>query len=85
ATASAVAIDLDRAALDLPEQLRDVGAALGKDPYDWVLSGGEDHALVATFPAGVPDGWRTIGRVLAGDEVRINGEPVMGGGHDHFG
>ena len=29
-------------------------SALGADPLAWVLTGGEDHALVATFPAGRP-------------------------------
>jgi thiamine-monophosphate kinase len=31
-----------------------------------VLGGGEDHALVATFPESPPIGWRAIGRVLDG-------------------
>ena len=31
--------------------LQQVGSALGVDPMAWVLTGGEDHALVATFPA----------------------------------
>ncbi|MEB3069095.1 thiamine-phosphate kinase [Mycolicibacter sp. MYC017] len=41
-------------------------AAVGEDPWSWVLGGGEDHALVAVFPAAVPDGWRVIGRVVDG-------------------
>jgi thiamine-monophosphate kinase len=47
-----------------------------------VLTGGEDHALVATLPPGtaLPDGCRTIGRVSAGGpEVLVDGEPVPGG------
>lgn len=83
ATASGVAIDVQRAALEVPRQLTDVGAALGKDPYEWILSGGEDHALVATFPADVPAGWRQIGMVSAGEGVTVDGEPFTGG-HDHF-
>jgi len=31
-----------------------------------VLGGGEDHALVATFPAAIPAGWRRIGVVVGG-------------------
>jgi len=84
AASSAVAIDLRKGAFDLPQPLRDMAAALGTDPYDWVLTGGDDHALVATFPAKVPDGWRTVGTVTAGEGVTVDGTPVTGG-HDHFG
>ena len=44
------------------------GAAgvVGADALEWVLGGGEDHALVATFPGSPPEGWRVIGRVLDG-------------------
>lgn len=66
AAASGVAIDLDR-------------ALLGSDP-DTALRGGEDHALLATFPSGtaLPHGFRTIGSVTAGAGVTLNGEPVGG-------
>jgi thiamine-monophosphate kinase len=32
----------------------------------WVWAGGEDHGLLATFPAGteLPEGWAAVGRVL---------------------
>ncbi len=83
ARASAVAIDVKRESLNLPQQLRDVAAALGKDPYEWVLAGGEDHALVATFGAHLPPGWRRIGSVSEGEGVTVDGEPFAGG-HDHF-
>ena len=55
---SGVGIDLRTAALELPEPLHAVGAALGADPLQFILGGGDDHALLATFPAGValPDG-----------------------------
>ena len=49
---------------------------------DDVLTGGEDHALVATVPPGtpLPGGVRTIGRISAGaPEVLVDGEPVTGG------
>jgi thiamine-monophosphate kinase len=44
----------------------DIGQAVGVDPLHWVLTGGEDHAIVATFPAEskLPARWRTIGEVL---------------------
>ena len=67
AEASGVAVHLEVAALEVPAPLRDAAAALGKDPLEWVLTGGEDHALAATFPTrkAVPKGWAVIGEVLA--------------------
>lgn len=66
ALASQVRIDIDTGALEIPEPLTSVGAALGADPLAFVLSGGEDHSLLATFPADahLPEGWRVVGRVL---------------------
>lgn len=92
ATASGVVIDLHSAALDVPARLVDVGAALGTDPRHWLLAGGDDHALVATFPPDelLPFGWIRIGAVLpagtAEPAVRVDGRPYDGGpgGWDHF-
>ncbi|MGH3562164.1 MAG: thiamine-phosphate kinase, partial [Mycobacterium sp.] len=67
ARASGVTIEVSTAALSADHQaLTSAGAAVGADPWSWVLGGGEDHALVAAFPGPVPAGWRTIGRVLDG-------------------
>jgi thiamine-monophosphate kinase len=101
---SGVVVDLDRAALvrtclDPPGPLQQVAAALGADPLAWVLTGGEDHALVATFPAAavLPAGWSVIGQVrepVAEPGVLVSGEPAAavvaavgaeGPGHAHFG
>ena len=61
AEASGVAIDVHTAALELAEPLHAVAAATGADPVSFVLGGGDDHALLATFPAGAayegPAGW----------------------------
>jgi thiamine-monophosphate kinase len=87
ADASGVAIDVWREAFELPEQMVDAARALGVDPYEWVLTGGEDHALVATFPAGsvLTADWRVIGNVAAGSGMTVDGEPFTGrGGWDHF-
>jgi thiamine-monophosphate kinase len=46
--------------------LRAAAAALGgADWLSWMLTGGEDHALAATFPPGtrLPDHWSVIGAV----------------------
>ena len=90
ASASQVAICIESASLEVPEPLQSVGAALGVDPLRFVLTGGDDYALAATFPPGVtlPQAWRPIGRVLDGGEagdVTVDGaayEDVAG--HQHF-
>jgi thiamine-monophosphate kinase len=87
AVASGVGIELDTGRLELPVKLRDVGHALGVDPLSWVLAGGDDHALAATFPrdATLPDGWQVIGRVARGRGVLVDGAPYeLPGGWDHF-
>jgi thiamine-monophosphate kinase len=90
AAASGVTIDLDRAAFEIAEPLQAVAAATGTDPYALVLSGGEDHALAATFPdrAAVPDGWSVVGRVRDPDPepvVLVDGAPwESAAGFDHF-
>jgi thiamine-monophosphate kinase len=89
ASASGVGIDLRRDALVVPARLRDVGRALGVDPMDWLLGGGDDHSLVATFPAksGPPPGWTLIGRVtdpVDGGAVSVDGVRQDPAGFDHF-
>jgi thiamine-monophosphate kinase len=54
---------------------------------DFVLTGGEDHSLVATFPAevGLPARWRVIGAVREGRGVVVDGQPYAGApGWEHF-
>jgi len=93
ARASKVRIDVRSATLDVPARLADVGAALGADPRHWLLTGGDDHALAATFPRGalLPFGWIRVGTVLAGEgtdpPVLVDGRVYEGGpaGWDHFG
>src|SRR4051795_580745 len=99
---SGVLLALDRAALQaafVAGPLPQVAAALGADPLAWVLTGGEDHALVATFSprAVLPEGWSVIGKVERAGKipgVRVGGAPAddvvravgaEGAGHVHFG
>ncbi|MFE3293575.1 thiamine-phosphate kinase [Rhodococcus sp. NPDC059234] len=81
-TASGVAVDLDSARLGPAPQLVAAAAALDADPLHWVLTGGEDHALAATFPAdtALPDGWRRIGAVREGSGVTVDGRSWTGAG-----
>jgi thiamine-monophosphate kinase len=54
---------------------------------EWVLTGGEDHALVAAFPPDtvLPARWRLIGEVSSGTGVTVDGAPHEGpGGWQHF-
>jgi thiamine-monophosphate kinase len=69
----------------------DSSALAAHDPsalaLEWVLTGGEDHSLVATFPPGtpLPAGWRVIGEVLPGTGVTVDGTPHVGPlGWQHF-
>ena len=63
-----------------------------REALRWVLSGGEDHSLAATFPAGtrLPPRWRVIGAVhpgpgRAGHGVVVDGQPwAETPGWDHF-
>lgn len=86
AEASRVAIAIDPAALPVPGSLAEAAAELGADPLEWVLTGGDDHALAATFPREVrlPSGWTIIGEVAEGEGVQVAGRRVSQGGWDHF-
>jgi thiamine-monophosphate kinase len=68
------------AMLELPAQSLDV------NPRQWVLSGGEDHSLLATFPpsAQIPRSFKVIGKVLESGQpaVLIDGEPADVSGWD---
>lgn len=85
AFASGVAIDVRSAAFEIPEPLLAVAAATGADPLTIILGGGDDHALLATFPGRVPDGWTAIGTVSEGEGVTVDGAPYDGPtGWKHF-
>jgi len=90
AQASSVVIDLDSGTLPIPEPLEAIARATGKDPIDFLLSGGDDHALVGAFPFGeVPQTWTVIGRAFDLDGrdpgVFLDGEEWLGpAGWTHF-
>ena len=89
ARASGVQIDIDAALLPSHPGLAAAAAALGRPgPLGWMLTGGEDHALAATFPPdrALPPYWTVIGQVRAGQGVLVNGATVTGrAGWKHFG
>lgn len=89
AQASRVRIELASSAFEIAEPQHTVASALGGgDPLNFLLTGGDDHALVATFaPGRVPESWTVIGEVVDGDpEVRVDGAvPEMSDtGWHHF-
>ena len=97
AAASGVLIDVVSARLSPGDALRTAASALdhasGPGPAGalaWVLTGGEDHALAATFPPGtaLPSRWTVIGEVKASpgaSGVIVDGQAWTGSaGWDHF-
>jgi len=95
ARASGVVVQIDPALLLVDEPVASAAAAFNADPLIWVLTGGEDHAVVATFPAevGLPAGFRAIGQIASVQDVDALDEPGVtvggrvprgGGGFDHF-
>ena len=75
----------------LPRTDGGVTASSGDSPraeaLRWMLTGGEDHSLVATFGPGVarPADWTVIGEVRPGRGVLVDGREWAGpAGWDHF-
>jgi thiamine-monophosphate kinase len=98
AAASGVSIDLDGSALGpFVAEVLPAAVALGGSAADaldraltWVLGGGEDHGLLATFPPEVtlPAGFVPLGTVRGSDgnpQVTVDGAvPADARGWDHF-
>ncbi|MDJ0316213.1 MULTISPECIES: thiamine-phosphate kinase [Arthrobacter] len=96
ANASNVSVNLNGNVLKkFAQKLDECALALGADPLQWVLTGGEDHGLLSTFPAGatLPPGFVGIGSIVSIDAtkpvVTIDGRnfksAVEGAlGWDHF-
>ncbi len=91
AEASGVAIDIRTSSFEIAEPLHAIGAALGADPIQFILGGGDDHPLLATYPDAdaVPEGWLVIGTVaepgVDGPVVTVDGAAYDGpAGWTHF-
>jgi thiamine-monophosphate kinase len=87
AKASDVSIEIERSQLAGYEAMLDLPAqGLGVETLGWVLQGGEDHSLLATFPASatLPRSFKAIGKVVAKTEhdVMLDGKPVSDTGWD---
>lgn len=79
ASASGVRIEVESAAVPVAD-------VLGPDGLRHALTGGEDHAFAAVFPAGavLPPAWSVIGHVTEGDGVVVDGRRHGPAGWDHF-
>jgi thiamine-monophosphate kinase len=94
ATASGVQINISTTGLPIAPALLKAAKALpgtpaapGTTALEWVLTGGEDHALVATFPPSVtlPPRWHPVGQVREGAGVTVDNARHTGpGGWQHF-
>jgi len=88
ARASHVGVAIDSAAVPVHPAATEAARILDADPLAWGLTGGEDHSLLATFPAGafLPDGWTQVGVVTSDFEgLRVDGGIPEALGWDHFG
>lgn len=82
---SGVAIELHRDAIAPHKLMVDAGKLLDIDPWEWVLTGGEDHTLMTTTAGDPPSGFRPVGKVIKGRGVTIDGaEPEYGTGWVSF-
>lgn len=91
ARASGVDVDITASVVPVDDVLASTAAAYNLDPLQWVLGGGDDHALLATFASGqdVPEGFVVIGSVTAcesqGPTVTVDGkERDHMAGFEHF-
>ena len=82
AQASQIGINIDSAALPVDQELQRAAASLNMDVMDWVLTGGDDHALLATLPtdAQLPGNVLVVGTCSAEEGVTVDGRQYVGAG-----
>ena len=87
AESSSVAMTIDRRLIATApgfSELDELATQLGVDIWEWVLSGGEDHRLLATTSGAIPTGAILIGEVKAGSGVFVDGTVADVRGYRHF-
>ena len=88
AKASSVTINIEsNQLLGFEAVLEGAAQALGVEPRPWVIGGGEDHALLATFPATsqIPRAFKPIGRVglrTGESSLTLDSQPLPESGWD---
>jgi len=99
AEASGVGAAIETALLPLAAGVAEVAAAVGRDPTELAVSGGEDYELLAALPAGRASeaieavagtgvALTPVGELVAGDGVEIrlpDGRMLKTGGFDQLG
>jgi thiamine-monophosphate kinase len=92
---SGVGARIDYEKIPLSREVVEAARAVGKDPHDFALYGGEGFELVFTVPPGKLQKLReefsdfsVVGSILPGEEgvflVKDNERSGIGGGYDHF-
>jgi thiamine-monophosphate kinase len=89
ARASGVTLVIDRAQLSgFEAMLEEPAMRIGASAIDWVIGGGEDHSLLATFApdAVIPRAFKPIGRVISRGpaNVLLDAQPLAERGWDSF-
>jgi len=85
AKASGVRLVINRKDLQgFEAMLDDAAMRLGVSAIDWVIGGGEDHSLLATFAPGaeIPRAFKPIGIVAEGSGVYLDDAPLSDAGWD---
>lgn len=87
AKASGVTVSLNRRDLQgFEAMLEEAARAISANAFDWVLDGGEDHSLLATFAPGaqIPREFKVIGEIIkrTNHDVLLDMAPVAEGGWD---
>lgn len=97
---SGVGATLDRSAIPISEDLRQLGERTGQDPEQWALHGGEDYELLFTAPSSCRKKVEAlgghdptlrihrIGKIIQGTSVSLVDETAQAdltpGGYSHF-
>ncbi|AKE41071.1 thiamine monophosphate kinase [Corynebacterium kutscheri] len=72
ANRSSVSINLHKEAIAPSALMHKAAQAIGADPWEWVLRGGEDHTLIGTTCLDAPSGFRRIGTVTKTKTIAVS-------------
>ncbi len=87
AKASDVAMAIDRQLISQAPgfaELHELATQIGIDVWEWILTGGEDHRLLATTSGHIPARAIRIGSVIEGNGVLVDGIAKESRGYRHF-
>ncbi len=88
---SGVGAEVHKDKIPISQRTREAAEKIGKDPYFWALSGGEDFELVFTLPRSEIDmikdvSYTVVGRIIDDGRYLVDGDErsELSGGYDHF-